>query len=93
MSPESVLLKLLIDNARRCWEGFSDVSEGLRMLALPWLSAGYPLSFKDSLKLVGSKVRISRARLSFSLFYLSMNNPRVASKILLPPYMTVYNVN
>lgn len=36
---------------------------------------------------------LSRAGLSFSLFYLSTNNTKVSSEIPLPPYVTVYNVN
>lgn len=46
---------------------------------------GHPLSFEDSLKLLRSK-DLPRAGLSFGLVYLSMNNPRAACKILLPPY-------
>lgn len=40
----------------------------------------HPLTFMDNSKLLRSKVCISRPRLPFCLFYLSMNNPRVANK-------------
>ena len=36
---------------------------------------------------------LSRATLSFSLFYLSMNTTKVSSKIPLPHHITVYHVN
>ena len=55
----------------------------------------YPFSFMDSSKLSQSKVLISRARLSFSLFSLiSMTNTKVSRKIPLPHHViTVCNVN
>lgn len=58
---------------------------------LSWLSL-VSFIFHDSLKLLRSKLHRPRAGLSISLFRFSMNNPRVASKILLPDYITVYNV-
>ena len=57
------------------------------------VAQGYSLSFTDSSKLARSKVLISRAGLSFSLFYLSMNNTKVSGKIPLPRYIAVYNQN
>jgi len=54
---------------------------------------GHPLTFLGSSRLPRSKVVICEARLSFSLFYLIMNNTKVSSKIPLPHYITVYNTN
>lgn len=61
------------------------------MLVLSWLSL-VSFIFHGSLKLLSSKLHPSRAVLSMPLFRFSMNNPRVASKILLLDYITVYNV-
>lgn len=50
------------------------------------VAQGYPLSFTGSSRLPRSKVLISGAGLSFSLFYFSMNN---TSKIPLPHHTAV----
>lgn len=82
----------------RCREGFKDVREA-RMLALIWVSGGifYPSwSIKKAKSLFPGPCFPSGGWdkvLSFSLFFLNVNDIKASSKILLPHYIAVYNIN
>jgi len=47
----------------------------------------------DCSKLPRGKVFLSRAGLSFRLFYFSTNNTRESSKIPLPRHILLYNIH
>lgn len=91
MPPEPVPPEPPVCDTRPCWEGPKDVSEGFRVMALPGLSRGilYPSRTARSLR----EAKTIFLGLGCPFVYLSRNNPRVASKILLPPCIAVRNVN